>query len=292
MRPYTEHTLRVDDGARIHVFEAGPMDGPAVLLAHAAGFHARCWDRVIALLPPTWRVIALDMRGHGRSDKTPPYGWVRFAQDVRCVAERFDLLGAIGVGHSLGGHCITQVSAAVPGLFSRLLLIDPVIFTPDLYTQETQAPPLPLEEHPVARRRARFASWEAMYERFATRNPYDLWRPEMLEDYCRYGVLPAADGDGVELACPPLVEASIYLSNRDTDIHGLLHRVREPVTVMRAQPREQVGDSIDFSASPTWPALAAAFADGSDVLLPDLTHFIPMQAPELVAQYIVGNAVT
>ena len=43
---------------------------------------------------------------------------------------------------------------------------------------------------------------------------------------------------------------------------------------------------MDFSTSPTWPEVAAQFPDGTDIYLPDYTHFIPMQNPELVAGYI------
>jgi len=48
---------------------------------------------------------------------------------------------------------------------------------------------------------------------------------------------------------------------------------------------------MDFSKSPTWPQLADGFPAGRDVYLPELSHFMPMQAPELVANYISGEAV-
>jgi len=49
---------------------------------------------------------------------------------------------------------------------------------------------------------------------------------------------------------------------------------------------------MDFSASPTWPELAAQFPRGQDVHLPELTHFIPMQDPQLVADFICVGAET
>ena len=45
---------------------------------------------------------------------------------------------------------------------------------------------------------------------------------------------------------------------------------------------------MDFTASPTWPELARQFPHGQDVYLPELTHFIPMQDPGLVADFIVA----
>jgi hypothetical protein len=127
-----------------------------------------------------------------------------------------------------------------------------------------------------------------MYERFADRFPFSAWQPEVLEDYCRWGVLPAPDGDGYELACPPVVEASIYMGNAGTDVHTLVPGIELPVTVLRARMRTpEDGDEMDFSKSPTWPGLADEFPNGRDVYLPELTHFIPMQDPALVARYIV-----
>jgi hypothetical protein len=45
---------------------------------------------------------------------------------------------------------------------------------------------------------------------------------------------------------------------------------------------------MDFAASSTWERLAEEFPNGRDVYLPHLTHFIPMQEPERVAQWITA----
>ena len=274
---------------RLTYFEWGVGGAPTVLLVHATGFHARCWDRTVAALPEGWRVVAVDMRGHGRSDKQPPYVWETFGRDLEELVSALDLENAVGVGHSMGGHCVTQVAAWLPDAFQRLLLVDPVIFDPEAYATDRYRGYDAAEDHPVARRRNDWDSWEEMYERFRERHPFLLWRREVLEDYCRYGVLPRADGRGYELACPPLVEASVYLGNTHTDIHHLIPRVTVPVTVLRARGREP-GETpeLDFSKSPTWADLADAFRNGRDVYLPELTHFIPMQDPELVAGFIVN----
>ena len=49
-----------------------------------------------------------------------------------------------------------------------------------------------------------------------------------------------------------------------------------------------VGSSgvADLSTSPTWPGLAAALPLCSEIYLPDMSHFIPMEDPQLVARYI------
>ena len=63
-----------------------------------------------------------------------------------------------------------------------------------------------------------------------------------------------------------------------------------PVTVLRAKQREATQTTLDFTKSPTWSELSKQFKHGRDVYLPELTHFIPMQDPALVASYLRGDA--
>jgi len=102
-------------------------------------------------------------------------------------------------------------------------------------------------------------------------------------------VLPNPDGPGFVLACPPLVEASIYTGSGGRDIHDLFAKIDVPVTVLRGEKRTRM-EAMDFLASPTWERLADQFPKGRDVYLPQLTHFIPMQDPELVARFVEGRA--
>src|SRR5215831_418525 len=112
-----------------------------------------------------------------------------------------DLRGAIGVGHSMGGHSIVKAAAARPGTFSALLLIDPTIFQREYYGL-----PRKHDASFILKRRNIWKSWEEMYERFRNRPPFATWQPEVLRDYCEFGVLPR--GEEFVLACPPPVEAA------------------------------------------------------------------------------------
>src|SRR5712692_1741421 len=188
------------NGVELAVWEwAG--EGPPILFCHATGFHARCWDQVIAHLPGR-RCFALDFRGHGRSSKpAPPYLWREFGEDVAALATALGLSGAVGVGHSMGGHAVTLAASLKPDAFSTLLLLDPVIRGKQAYTGPWQ------EAHFVAKRRNRWASPQEMFDRFKDRAPFETWDRAVLRDYCEYGLEP--DGDGFVLACPPAIEASI-----------------------------------------------------------------------------------
>ena len=276
-------------GPRLTYFEWGEAGSQPLLLLHGTGFHARCWDQVVAALGPGYHVFAVDMRGHGRSERVPPYIWDSFAADIGELVEHLGLQDAIGAGHSMGGHCLVQVAATHPGTFSRLVLVDPVIFDPAAYRENRFSGSGAAEDHPVSRRRNDWSDWQEMYDRFKDRDSFALWEDAALVDYCRYGVLPK-DGGRFELACPPLVESSIYLGNTSMDIYQLIPLVEIPVLVLRAKGMDSDEDAImDFAVSPTWSEVASQFANGTDVFLPKLTHFMPMQASKLIAGFIVGR---
>lgn len=277
-----ERSIDLDGVTIAYADWPGDSSLPTLLLVHATGFHRRVWDQTIARLDPRQRVIAVDQRGHGLSSNEPPFDWLSFGGDLIAFVHELDLHGAVAAGHSMGGHCVVQAAAAAPDAFASLLLIDPVIMAPSFYDM-----PMALTdpaEHPTSRRKADFDSWQAMRDRFADRAPFKYWMAEVLDDYCRYGTVPRPEGEGVTLACPPIVEASVYTGSNGRNIYPLLPKVTCPVTVLRA--RQRVGareDAMDFSASPTWEGLAERFTNARDIYRPDLSHFIPMEDPELVA---------
>ncbi len=259
-----------------------PGDDPPLLLAHATSFHGRCWDQVVRWFPDR-RCFAFEARGHGRSSKPdPPYHWRPFGSDLAQVAEQLDIRGAIGAGHSMGGYAVTAAAALRPATFSALLLVDPTIRVPDLYGAK------PVDASFIRRRRERWASPAEMFDRFRDRPPFNRWQPEVLQDYCDFGLLP--DGDGFLLACPPAAEASIYECSTEAaaNPHAEIPSIPIPVTVLRAG---LAGQSLfGGDASPTDPHLAERFPCGRDILLPECAHLVPMEAPELVARYIGSMA--
>ena len=281
------------NGTNLCWFEWGSQykDEETVLLVHATGFHARCWNQIVNHLGRK-HVIAIDMRGHGRSDNTPPFDWLTFGVDLIDFVSALGLNNIVGVGHSMGGHAICQAAAKEQSRFYRLLLVDPVIMSPEAYSQHKSIHTAWLNdtgEHPVARRKNFFADAELMFANFHGRSSFAVWREDVLRDYCEYGLVPDSEGDGYVLACPPEVEASIYMGSSGTDIFAQISHIDLPVTVLRAKPRDPESETMDFTSSPTWEELANQFKIGTDVYLPEFTHFLPMQDPELVARYILAE---
>jgi len=260
---------------------------PTVLLAHATGFHARCWDEVARYLP-NHRIIAIDFRGHGRSGRPKgPYLWENFGKDLIALIEYLNLDKILGVGHSMGGHSVAYAASHIEReVFSSLLLIDPVI--QDKKPAEVKRDPQSALF--VAKRRNFWSSADELVERFQSRTPHSLWDSKVLNDYATYGLLPnplaETDADDMfELACPPEIEASVYSDSGDSWLGDSLKRILSPVRIIRAAPPPD-GYKGGFLYSPTSPDLVNAFTKAEDMFLPEFTHFIPMQDPKLVAKHI------
>ena len=120
-----ERRVDVAPGVALHVVEhAG--EGPAFLLVHGLASNLRLWDGVaVALAGAGHRVVAVDLRGHGRSDK-PDGGY-----DVATVAADLEaLIGALGLdrpwvaGQSWGGNVVLELGWAAPELVSGVACVD------------------------------------------------------------------------------------------------------------------------------------------------------------------------
>jgi lipase len=280
IQPLTGPQFFEINGARLAVWERAGTE-PAILFAHATGFHAHCWSQIIARVPGR-RSIAFDMRAHGASSRpAPPYEWHKFGEDSAGLARALDLHGAIGVGHSMGGHSLVMAAALVREAFAELILVDPVIMPAALYTGR------PREPHFARKRRDRWTSAAEMFERFKDRPPFRDWDVASLRDYCDWGLVPAPDGSGYVLACPPDIEASIYEAStlNDANLYDRLGGVQIPVTVIRSPRFMRAEGTMDMAASLTAPDLATHFRRGRDIEVP-YSHFIPMEAPEVIAEFI------
>lgn len=262
-----------------------------ILLVHATGFHARCWDQTIASLGDR-HIIAIDQRGHGRSEAIQYDKWDQFGFDLVGFIQALGLKNLVGVGHSMGGFSVVMAAGELKDCFNRLILLDPVILDPAQYASDVDHIADIRDDmgrHPVAKRRNRFSGPEEMFEALRPKGGYKFWQEAVMRDYCLHGLLPSADGEGYVLACPPEFEASVYMGSSGTDIYDYVAKVEVPVYIVRAKTREPDQTTMDFSLSPTWERLAEKFVDGHDNYRPDLTHYIPMQDPEYTARYIMSQ---
>ncbi len=106
------------DGGSLHLVERG--EGRPILLLHGITLAAPIWSPQLHQLAgsreaPGFRVLALDLRGHGESEAgTDGYGLDHVAHDLATVLTELDLRDAIVVGHSMGGMSVMKFCADHP----------------------------------------------------------------------------------------------------------------------------------------------------------------------------------
>jgi myxalamid-type polyketide synthase MxaB len=107
----------------------GPEQGPAFLLLHGLLDQALVWDEVAGHLARAGcRVLAPDLRGHGRSSHAGPGGYYHlmdFVADLDALLRQLDLDDLLVVGHSLGAVLAAHLAAARTERVRRLVLVEP-----------------------------------------------------------------------------------------------------------------------------------------------------------------------
>ncbi len=119
--PWTHRDVTAN-GARFHVAECGPADGPLVLLLH--GFPQFWWSwrhQLVALGAAGFHAVAPDLRGYGASDK-PPRGYDAYtlASDVAGMVPALGADEAVVVGHDWGGVLAWTVATLHPRVVRAL----------------------------------------------------------------------------------------------------------------------------------------------------------------------------
>jgi pimeloyl-ACP methyl ester carboxylesterase len=114
------------DGLRLHLRDwGGPDVQPAILLVHGLASNARIWDLLAPLLAPSFRLVAIDQRGHGMSDKPDDgYNLPTIAGDLAAAIGALGWSRPLVVGHSWGANVALQLAADYPQLPAGIVLLD------------------------------------------------------------------------------------------------------------------------------------------------------------------------
>ncbi|MDA8045860.1 MAG: alpha/beta hydrolase [Actinomycetota bacterium] len=101
------HDVPAADGGSLRVLERGA--GRPLLLIHGITLQARVWAPQFHLMADRYRILAMDVRGHGASTAgREGFGRAIAARDIESVLEHFDLRHAVIVGHSMGGMILME----------------------------------------------------------------------------------------------------------------------------------------------------------------------------------------
>ncbi len=118
--------VKVPDG-EVEVVERGPRNAEPIVLIHCFTCAINYWDGMMPRLARGHRVVAVDLRGHGGSEK--PASGYSIADQADLIAQVLARLGvthAEVVGHSLGGPIAVALAEGSPRLVDRMVLIDSI----------------------------------------------------------------------------------------------------------------------------------------------------------------------
>jgi pimeloyl-ACP methyl ester carboxylesterase len=114
---------------------------PPLLFVHGYSCDSHDWLWQLPVFTRSHRVIAVDLRGHGRSSAPADgYSATSLADDLAKLLEQLRTGPVVALGHSLGGVVVSALAVEHPGLVSRLVCVDPAYLLPD----ETEQFALPL----------------------------------------------------------------------------------------------------------------------------------------------------
>ena len=129
--PFTDGHVTVA-GAAVHYVAGGEPGRRGLVFVHGGGAHAHWWTHVAARFAEEFRVVAVDLSGHGDSDHRDEYAIGEWTEEVVAVAHAGGIAGPpVVVGHSMGGF-VTITTAALHGdELAGVIVCDSPVTAPD-----------------------------------------------------------------------------------------------------------------------------------------------------------------
>lgn len=263
-------------GCVIELHELGGQ-GPDLIISHATGFHGLAYVPMARMLKKHFKVWALDFRGHGASSAPADgdFSWDGMGDDVLACIDAIGVDSILAFGHSLGGASTLLAELKRPGAIRAAYVFEPIVFPQDFLIGRADNP----MSNAARRRREIFESRSDALHRYAAKAPLSRMRADALAAYVEHGFHDLEDGT-VRLACRAESEARSFEAEDKVTLDRLSD-ITLPLTVA-------VG-LFDPNNLPGMlgPGVVAAVPDAKLVEHNSLTHFGPMEAPDIIAGDIV-----
>lgn len=129
----TPDVRRVDSGGcEINYLAWGPRGAPGLVFVHGGAAHAHWWSFLVPLLAEPYRVVAMDLSGHGDSARRDHYLLTDWAGEVMSVAADADMApDPVVVGHSMGGFVSIGTAALHGDHLGGIVILDSPVSAPD-----------------------------------------------------------------------------------------------------------------------------------------------------------------
>nr|NJM03865.1 alpha/beta hydrolase [Desulfobacula sp.] len=261
--------------------------GPQVHFCHGLSLSAGTYLPFLeSLSGHGLKIFAPDLRGHGYSTKENTLAvqnWDMFIKDLEQLVLSITHPPVIGIGHSIGGYFTYAAAALYPGLFSKIILLDPIILPPNIVRLCALARLTGLDRyHPLPRmtrkKKFEFSSKGEALEHYSGKGMFKSWQPEFVRAF----VDTAIEQDSAvtwDLCCRPEFEAQIYESV-PFETWRFAEGISVPVLVVR-------GGRSDRFHERSGNRLAKIIKDCRFITLENLSHFLMMEEPGSVIDQIL-----
>jgi pimeloyl-ACP methyl ester carboxylesterase len=255
----------------------GPATAPPVLALHGWLDNAASFDRLAPLLDRL-RIVALDLPGHGRSDRTPAACGHHFVDWAAVVLAAVDALGWARfslLGHSMGAGISTLLPSVVPERVDRLVLLEGFgpLADPADAAPEGLAKALQQEQRLAAEEPRVFPTLEAAVD--ARRRNSDL-DPSSAQMLVERGTEPVAGG--LVFTHDPKLKTRSRARFTEDQVRAFLGRITCPVLAVRASDGWPFPEELVAARAAVVPNLTVVEVDGG--------HHVHLTDPERVAPHI------
>jgi pimeloyl-ACP methyl ester carboxylesterase len=263
----TELIMRRAQGDRIEIQLAiREGDGKQVLCVHGLTANCRCWDIIAEALAPSHRILAMDLRGRGLSDKPASgYSMDHHVQDIYSLTGDLGIDRLVLMGHSLGAYIAMSFAARYPGKVEKLILMDGGgQLTPEQWNKVSQA-----IKPSVDRLGQVFPSFDSFLD---TMKQAPFLRPwsSVIEDYFRYEVEEVENGVRSRTNPVNIQEEVANLTNFEPS--QIFNQISCPVLILRATNGILSPDDVVLPES-ALEQMLAEIPNASRVDLTGTNHF-------------------
>jgi pimeloyl-ACP methyl ester carboxylesterase len=232
----------------------------------------------MAELAPIYRIVAMQARPMWKNSNPNDFGsWENAADDLIQFLDGQQLTDIIGMGHSFGAICTLIAAQKRPELFSKLVLIEPVVLPTWYYLFNSLTPQFVLKKiNPVVKktlvRKELWPDRNEAFKHFRRSRLFALVPDDSLWDYVNSATVE--NENGAKLTYSKEWEAQVFLTVIDPWL--TLKKTHHPTLIIK-------GDTSDTIFPQVWNKLKATVRNATFVEMKACGHLVPLEKPEEVA---------
>jgi pimeloyl-ACP methyl ester carboxylesterase len=254
------------NGLRLHYVDWGGDGKQPLVMVHGLDRVARTYDHLAVRFTPRYRVLAIDMRGHGDSGWDPQGRYLveDHVGDLEGIVAQLKLRDLVLWGNSTGGRVVQVFAGKHPELVSRVISED---VGPERPRQIADGYAKRVEQE-----RAGWASTEELLAQLTKANP--RMSPAVLEAYVRFGTRKRADGRIEWKRDPQLVKGFVA-----TDLWRFVREIKAPILYI-------LGGRSTIVPAETQAELRKTLPNAQLITIPDVGHYPSDEQPDEVVRLV------